>query len=472
MANIGATTAFYKVETALTRANSEVSKSMERLATGKANANAGDRSSYVAMADTFRLDFVGTKAGIKGASVVMGYLETGMRVLDSASALLSRLQELAVLGANDTNTTADHEAINLEAEAIADEFNRLMTTSTYKGRDIYNTTAGGLYVSMGGRDQEMTFGIGKIDYTKLYSATATTIAEANKYASPVVDGPNKGTAFNLVHLPSDAVVEKSYGRAAASKDTALGAKLESGKSYVVTSLDRSASGAISTDVSLTTAADTDATRIGSAATQADGSTFTGAGQSLSVGYVVKMTGDVTFTDAKYQFREVVADSTAFKVGHEYEVMSMGDSDGVVATNHSDAKALKDATSITANFIKGQKFTVNSDVTAADLARLNALTQKMTFRMTTDALTQDIESIQALVNTARVQAGSQYAAIESAVNYTTDLTAQYELGYNTVNDVNFSMETAHLAKNQILQQAATAMLAQANSGQQGLLQLIS
>ena len=185
MANIGATTAFYKVETALTRANSEVSKSMERLATGKANANAGDRSSYVAMADTFRLDFVGTKAGIKGASVVMGYLETGMRVLDSASALLSRLQELAVLGANDTNTTADHEAINLEAEAIADEFNRLMTTSTYKGRDIYNDTAGGLYVSMGGRDQEMTFGIGKIDYTALYGGNvygSTTSTVYNRWS--------------------------------------------------------------------------------------------------------------------------------------------------------------------------------------------------------------------------------------------------------------------------------------------------
>ena len=148
MANIGATTAFYKVETSLTRANSEVSKSMERLATGKQNANAGDRSSYVAMADTFRLDFVGTKAGIKGASVTMGYLETGMRVLDSASALLSRLQELAVLGANDTNTTADHEAINLEAEAIADEFNRLMTTSTYKGRDVFNTTAAVSYTHL------------------------------------------------------------------------------------------------------------------------------------------------------------------------------------------------------------------------------------------------------------------------------------------------------------------------------------
>ena len=91
---------------------------------------------------------------------------------------------------------------------------------------------------------------------------------------------------------------------------------------------------------------------------------------------------------------------------------------------------------------------------------------------TDKLTSLVEAVQSRINTARVEAGSQYAALESAVNYTTDLTAQYELGYNTVNDVNFSMETAHLAKNQILQQAATAMLAQANQGQQGLLQLIT
>ena len=118
MANIGTTTAFYKVETSLTRANTEVSKSMERLATGRQNANAGDRSSYVAMSDTFRMDFVGTKAGIKGGSVVMGYLETGMRVLDAASALLSRLQELAVLAANDSNTDADLKAIDAEAEAL------------------------------------------------------------------------------------------------------------------------------------------------------------------------------------------------------------------------------------------------------------------------------------------------------------------------------------------------------------------
>ena len=207
MANIGATTAFYKVETSLTRANNEVSKSMERLATGKQNANAGDRSSYVAMADTFRLDYVGTKAGIKGASVAMGYLETGMRVLDSASSLLARLQELAVLGGNNTNTTQDHEAINLEAEALAEEFNRLMTTSTYKGKNVFVTNASSEYVSLGGRNAEMTFGIGTVSYAELYGSTARTI----------VSGPNAAaTTFNIKHLPSDAVVAKSYGAAAST----------------------------------------------------------------------------------------------------------------------------------------------------------------------------------------------------------------------------------------------------------------
>ena len=116
--------------------------------------------------------------------------------------------------------------------------------------------------------------------------------------------------------------------------------------------------------------------------------------------------------------------------------------------------------------------MNADADRAGGTTLVVSGLDLLYQQPSHVLTDDIEAVQALVNTARVQAGSQYAALESAVNYTTDLTAQYELGFNVVNDVNFSMETAHLAKNQILQQAATAMLAQANQGQQGLLQLIS
>jgi flagellin len=116
-------------------------------------------------------------------------------------------------------------------------------------------------------------------------------------------------------------------------------------------------------------------------------------------------------------------------------------------------------------------TASGSVASGNLKPVGALEVAPSEATTTSGLTSLLEAFQGEINTARVAAGSQYAALESAINYTTDLTAQYELGFNVVNDVNFSMETAHLARNQILQQAATAMLAQANQGQQGLLQLI-
>jgi flagellin len=457
MANIGATTAFYKVETSLTRANNEVSKSMERLATGKQNANAGDRSSYAAMADTFRLDYVGTKAGIKGASVVMGYLETGMRVLDAAAALLARLQELAVLGANDTNSTSDHEAINLEAEAIAQEFNRLMGSATYKGKNIFVDTAGSEYVSMGGRNAEMTFGIGKIDYSEVFGATRTIDAGL----------PNAGQLMNLTSMPSDAVVGPTFSTLT----------LKSGKIYEITNLPADATDLTNLQNKLLAAG---ATTIQTAAEVKVGSTFT-----------VTQTADLDITLPS----DTQSANPTLKKGEMYEVMDIdkaggGDTTDLTFTDNSDTNAFAwaakatnlDGTPLTGNIAVGKKVLMTADYTLQDtdievkrVTTGNNGDGDGTFaefrEIDASKITRNIEAVQKKINTGRVQAGSQYAALESAVIYTTDLTAQYELGYNTVHDVNFSMETAHLAKNQILQQAATAMLAQANQGQQGLLQLI-
>ena len=437
MANIGATTAFYKVETSLTRANNEVSKSMERLATGKQNANAGDRSSYVAMSDTFRLDYVGTKAGIKGASVVMGYLETGMRVLDSASSLLSRLQELAVLGANDTNTVADHEAINLEAEALADEFNRLMTTSTYKGKDVFVTNAGSEYVSLGGRNAEMTFGIGKIGFTELYDAS-------NERTITFTGGPNKDGKFHLTSLPSDAVLWEPQQIH----------HIEDGVTYEITGLGNidndNERNAILTATNLTTASQI-----------AVGTVFTGTSDDIDHIHAdgQYLMGRVLSSEASVNFETLVK-------GVTYEYVSDGNLGTAAKANLVTNSTLTSADQL----VPGARFTMKAslDESGSGLSGENFNGKVVS---PTSVLSHKIETIQARVNTARVQAGSQYAALESSVAYTTDLTAQYELGYNTVNDVNFSMETAHLAKNQILQQAATAMLAQANTGQQSLLQLI-
>ena len=86
-------------------------------------------------------------------------------------------------------------------------------------------------------------------------------------------------------------------------------------------------------------------------------------------------------------------------------------------------------------------------------------------------TSKIELVQQRINLARTLAGSQYAAISNAIEHATDLSSQFGQGIDTISDVNFSMETAHLAKHRIQKDAAAAILAQANKAQEGLMMLV-
>ena len=87
------------------------------------------------------------------------------------------------------------------------------------------------------------------------------------------------------------------------------------------------------------------------------------------------------------------------------------------------------------------------------------------------LTTKIETVQDRLNVARVQAGSQYAALEEAINVTTDLRSQFALGSGTLSDLNFSMETVNLTRRQMQQDVATSVLAQANKTQSSLVSLV-
>ena len=89
---------------------------------------------------------------------------------------------------------------------------------------------------------------------------------------------------------------------------------------------------------------------------------------------------------------------------------------------------------------------------------------------TNLVTYNIE-VTERINKARVYATSQYAAIEIAINSATDLRSQFKQATGTLSDINFSLETAHLAKKQMMEDAAAAILAQANISQEGLLMLV-
>src|SRR3569623_1506460 len=83
----------------------------------------------------------------------------------------------------------------------------------------------------------------------------------------------------------------------------------------------------------------------------------------------------------------------------------------------------------------------------------------------------IDDALATVNTARASFGAAASQLQSVVNNLSNNVENLSQARSGIQDADFSAETAALAKAQILSQASTAMLAQANQSQQGVLSLL-
>ena len=76
-----------------------------------------------------------------------------------------------------------------------------------------------------------------------------------------------------------------------------------------------------------------------------------------------------------------------------------------------------------------------------------------------------------VNVQRSKLGAVSNRLNHTVNNLTNISSNLSAAKGGIEDADFALETTNLAKNQILQQASTAMLAQANASQQNVLALL-
>jgi flagellin len=89
----------------------------------------------------------------------------------------------------------------------------------------------------------------------------------------------------------------------------------------------------------------------------------------------------------------------------------------------------------------------------------------------DTALDDVDDALAAVATTRASLGAGQSRLESVVNNLTNTVANLSDARSRIEDADFSAETTNLAKAQILSQASTAMLAQANQSQQNVLSLL-
>jgi flagellin len=84
---------------------------------------------------------------------------------------------------------------------------------------------------------------------------------------------------------------------------------------------------------------------------------------------------------------------------------------------------------------------------------------------------NIDAAIATLNTQRGTLGAISNRLDSTVNNLTSISSNLQAGRGRIEDADFAAETTSLAKSQILQQASTAMLAQANASKQNVLSLL-
>jgi flagellin len=121
---------------------------------------------------------------------------------------------------------------------------------------------------------------------------------------------------------------------------------------------------------------------------------------------------------------------------------------------------------------------STDTVAINIAKLDKVSSSLTLQVDTAAhataalaATGGLDDAIAQVSSVRADLGASESRLSSVVNNLTSDATNLTDARSRITDTDFSAETANLAKAQILSQASTAMLAQANQSQQGVLKLL-
>ena len=151
-------------------------------------------------------------------------------------------------------------------------------------------------------------------------------------------------------------------------------------------------------------------------------------------------------------------------------------DQVITNTEFNGVKLFDASTATVTVQAGANTADTIDLTMADLTSLAASggaagSYDVSTATAANTLLGTVDTELDSINSARSTLGAGQNRLESAVNNLTNTVTNLADARSRIEDTDYSAETTALAKAQILSQASTAMLSQANQSQQNVLSLL-
>jgi flagellin len=160
----------------------QMSKSLEKLSSGFRINRAGDDAAGLAISEKLRGQVNGLNKASENAQNGISLIQTAEGALHETHAILQRMRELTVQGANDTNTGDDRTAIQSEITALTNELDRIASTTQFNTKNLLdgsNSTNGTFTFQVGansGTDQKISVTINDMSATGLGLSGATGLA--------------------------------------------------------------------------------------------------------------------------------------------------------------------------------------------------------------------------------------------------------------------------------------------------------
>lgn len=124
----------------LLRNENALSASMERLSSGYRLNRAKDNPSGMAISNKMRAQIRGLDRASQNSQDGVSLLNTADGAISETTSILQRMRELAVQAANDTNTDSDKEAIQLEMTNLRSEVDRISSTTEFNTKNLLDGT--------------------------------------------------------------------------------------------------------------------------------------------------------------------------------------------------------------------------------------------------------------------------------------------------------------------------------------------
>ncbi len=469
--------------------SSALSTSIQRLSSGLRINSAKDDAAGLAISERFTSQVRGLNQAVRNANDGISLAQTAEGALKASGDILQRVRELAVQSANATNSASDRQALQAEVGQLVSELDRISQTTEFNGTKLLNGEFGTQQFQVGANaNQTITaatanlrtnvYGNNQAQNTGVSAVTAAASAAAANNgvsAGAVTINGSIGSASVTIAVNSKASVSASQINAqtvntgvtaTARTEVALGF---AGIGAFTLALQSDNTTAQTISFSLT-ATNTPEGLSSAVAAINDQSSKTGVIASLnSTGSAVILT-NTSGNDIS------VFDTTATNSANVTveKLTSAGVGDGNTRTLTADAVAERVTSSgyITLDSAKSFAFTSASNALTANSSSLNQVANLdiTTFTKSTDAL-KTVDSAIAFISGSRASLGALQSRFETAINNLQTTSENLSASRSRILDADFAQETANLSRAQILQQAGTAMVAQANQLPQGVLALL-